>query len=42
VKTNPAVTVLAGLAALIIALATVGWKVRKAAAANPVDALRYE
>jgi putative ABC transport system permease protein len=42
VKTNLGIMILAGLAALVIALATVGWKVRKAAGANPVDALRYE
>jgi putative ABC transport system permease protein len=42
VKTNLGIMILAGLAALVIALATVGWKLRKAAGANPVDALRYE
>ena len=42
VKMDLGVFVMAGLAALIVALATVSWKARKAAGANPVDALRYE
>ena len=32
----------AGLLALVIALLTVSWQVRKAATKNPVEALRYE
>jgi len=42
VNTNLGIIILAGLAALGGALVTVGWKVHKAAGANPVDALRYE
>jgi len=34
--------ILAGLLALVIALATVIWQTIKAATANPVVALRYE
>ena len=33
---------LAGLAALVIALLTVSWQAIRAATANPVEALRYE
>ncbi len=42
IAVKPAFFVAAGLAALIIALATVSWQAVKAARANPVDALRYE
>ncbi|GAI83565.1 unnamed protein product, partial [marine sediment metagenome] len=34
--------ILAGLLALVIALATVSYQAIKAATANPVEALRYE
>jgi len=36
------VFVLAGLAALFIALVTIGWQAWRAASRNPVEALRYE
>lgn len=42
VKMNWGIFIIAGLTALIIALATVSLKARNAARANPVDALRYE
>ena len=42
VNMDAGIFIMAGLAALIIALATVCWKARNAARANPVDALRYE
>ena len=42
VKMNLGIFISAGLAALIIALATVSWKARNAARANPIDAIRYE
>ena len=39
---SPLVFVLAALAALLIALATVSVQALKAASVNPVEALRYE
>jgi len=42
VEQTAGIFIMAGLTALMIALATVGWKARKAAMANPLDALRYE
>ena len=41
-ETGPGVFALAGLSALAIALATVGWHAFKAARINPADSLRSE
>ncbi|MBN2012948.1 ABC transporter permease [candidate division KSB1 bacterium] len=42
INMNPGTFLLAGIVALIIALATIIWQAIRAATANPVDALRYE
>ena len=42
IDVGPGVFILAGLLALLIALATVSYQAIKAATANPVEALRYE
>lgn len=42
IEIGPGVFLLAGLAAVLIALATVSWQSVKAAVANPVEALRSE
>ena len=42
IKIGPGVFLLAGLAAVLIALATVSWQSIKAAVANPVDSLKNE
>ena len=42
INQNPIDFVVAGLAALVIALATVAFHTRKVAVANPVESLRYE
>ena len=42
INQNPMDFVAAGLAALVIALATVAYHTRKVAVANPVESLHYE
>jgi len=42
IEIGPGIFILAGAAALIIALLTVSWQSIKAAVANPVDSLRSE
>ncbi len=42
IEIGPGVFLLAGLAAVLIALATVSWQSVKAALANPINSLRTE
>jgi ABC-type antimicrobial peptide transport system permease subunit len=42
VAVNPTVLILAIIILFIIAVATIGYKIKRVAVANPVDSLRYE